>query len=120
MQSDELMQVVKTAMADMKAIDVTTLDVAGLTSITDYMLIASGRSDRHVKSIADKVIEQVKAAGQTPLGIEGQDYGEWVLVDLGDVVAHIMQPRIRDFYKLENLWTLDEGSPLPADAETTG
>ena len=120
MQRNELMQVVVTAMEDMKAIDITTLDVSGLTSITDYMLIASGRSDWHVKSIADKVIEMVKAAGEPPLGIEGQDYGEWVLVDLGDVVAHIMQPRVRDFYKLENLWTIDDQSQLPADAETTG
>ena len=120
MQSNELMQVVVAAMADMKAVDVTTLNVAGFTSITDYMLIASGTSDRHVKSIADKIIEAVKTEGKSPLGVEGQDYGEWVLVDLGDVVAHIMQPRVRDFYKLENLWTIDDNNRLPTDAETAG
>ncbi|MDH3977456.1 MAG: ribosome silencing factor [Gammaproteobacteria bacterium] len=120
MQSNELMQVVAAAMADMKAVDVTTLDVAGYTSITDYMLIASGTSDRHVKSIADKVIEAAKVEDHSPLGVEGQDYGEWVLVDLGDVIVHIMQPKVRDFYKLENLWTIDDKSQHATDAETAG
>ena len=79
------------------------------------MVIASGRSDRHVRSIADHVLETAAAAGHNVLGVEGQEYGEWVLVDLADVVVHIMQPKVRDFYKLENLWGFDDDMP---DAES--
>ncbi len=107
MQSKELVTLVEQAADDRKAVDMLTLEVSRLTSITDFMVIASGTSDRHVRSIADNVIEQAKAAGVQVLGVEGQDYGEWVLVDLADVVVHVMQPRVRDFYKLENLWNLD-------------
>ncbi len=108
MQSEELLKLATAALEDLKASDVRILDVAGLTSITDYMVIASGRSDRHVRSIAERVVELSRAAGQPPLGIEGMDAGEWVLVDLQDVVVHIMQPRLRDFYKLENLWDMGQ------------
>ena len=107
MQSKELVTLVEKAADDLKAVDMLTIEVSGLTSITDFMVIASGTSDRHVRSIADNVVEQAKAAGAQVLGIEGQDSGEWVLVDLGDVVVHVMQPRVRDFYKLENLWSFD-------------
>ena len=121
MQSSELAQLVANALDDLKAVDIVTLDVAGLTSITDYMLIASGTSDRHVRSIADSVVEKAKNAGQNVLGIEGHEYGEWVLVDLYDVVVHIMQPRVRDFYKLENLWGMNAAqSELPPDAGQRG
>jgi ribosome-associated protein len=106
-QSKELVTLVEQAADDGKAVDMLTLEVSRLTSITDFMVIASGTSDRHVRSIADNVIEQAKAAGVQVLGVEGQEFGEWVLVDLADVVVHIMQPRVRDFYKLENLWNLD-------------
>jgi ribosome-associated protein len=84
------------------------------------MIIASGTSARHVRSIADRVIERAKEAGVELLGVEGYDYGEWVLVDLDDVVVHIMRPLTRDFYKLENLWNMDEQGRLPiaaSDAE---
>ena len=107
MQSKDLVALVEEALDDRKAVDMLTLEVGSLTSITDYMVIASGTSDRHVKSIADNVIEKAKAAGAEVLGLEGQEFGEWVLVDLTDVVVHIMQPRVREFYKLENLWNLD-------------
>jgi ribosome-associated protein len=106
-QSKELVALVEQAVDDRKAVDMLTLEVSGLTSITDFMVIASGTSDRQVRSIAAHVIEQAKAAGVEVLGVNGQDYGEWVLVDLADVMVHIMQPRVRDFYKLENLWNLD-------------
>lgn len=108
MRSKELVELVERALDDLKAIDIKTLEVSGLTSITDYMVIAGGTSDRHVRSIADNVVEKAKEAGADVLGIEGHEFGEWVLVDLTDVVVHIMQPRVRDFYKLENLWNLDE------------
>jgi len=111
--SEALLKLATEALDDLKAADVRTLDVTGLTTITDYMVIASGRSDRHVRSIADHLVEAASAAGQPPLGVEGMDAGEWVLVDLQDIVVHIMQPRLRDFYKLENLWDLGQ-----ADAGT--
>jgi ribosome-associated protein len=119
-QSSELTQLVEGALDDLKAVDNVALNVVGLTSITDYMLIASGTSDRHVRSIADSVIEKAKEAGQPVLGVEGREYGEWVLVDLGDVVVHIMQPRTRDFYKLEDLWSIGDRSGRPTDVERAG
>ena len=115
MRSKELVAVVEEALDELKAVDVKTLDVGGLTSITDFMVIAGGTSDRHVRSISDRVIEKAKQAGAEVLGIEGQEFGEWVLVDLTDVVVHIMQSRVRDFYKLENLWDMD-GMDDAADA----
>jgi ribosome-associated protein len=94
------------ALADMKALQVHTVDVRHLTSVTDTMIFASGRSDRHVRALADAVVERCKQAGVAPLGVEGKDAGEWVLVDLADVVVHVMLPRVRDFYNLEKLWDI--------------
>ena len=92
----------------MKAVNVRVLDVRGLTDIADTMVIASGNSDRHVRSIADRVAQKAKAAGFRPLGTEGARDGEWVLVDLQDILVHVMLPRVREFYGLERLW---EGGP---------
>jgi ribosome-associated protein len=106
--SSELVELVEDSMNDLKAAEIRVLDVSAMTSITDFMVIASGTSDRHVRSIANRVVERAKQAGHGALGVEGHEYGEWVLVDLGDVVVHVMQPATRDFYKLENLWAMQE------------
>jgi ribosome-associated protein len=94
------------ALDDMKAVNVKVIDVRKLSDIFDTLVIASGNSDRHVRSIADSVVEKAKVAGFRPLGVEGQKTGDWVLVDLGDVVVHVMLPRVREFYSLEKLWTV--------------
>jgi ribosome-associated protein len=101
-----LQETVTAALDDMKAVNVKVMDVRGLTDIADTMVIASGNSDRHVRSIADRVVEKAKAAGFRPLGTEGARDGEWVLVDLQDVVVHVMLPRVREFYGLERLWEI--------------
>lgn len=102
------------ALEDMKARDVHAIDVRGRSDVTDLLLIASGTSSRHVRSIADEVTQKVKEAGFRPLGVEGEAEGEWVLVDLGDIVVHVMQPQTREFYGLERLW--DVGAPALDEA----
>ncbi len=110
MEPEELKQIVLNTLEDMKAQDIKSLDVRGKTSITDIMIFASGTSDRHVKSLAESVAFQAKQAGQAPLGTEGTLEGEWALVDLNGVVVHIMQPKVRDFYQLERLWSVGESA----------
>ncbi|HEY3809603.1 MAG TPA: ribosome silencing factor [Steroidobacteraceae bacterium] len=92
------------ALEDMKAVNVKLLDVRGQTDITDAMIVASGNSNRHVRAIAERVIEKAREAGRRPLGIEGTRDNEWVLVDLQDVLVHVMLPRVREFYAIEQLW----------------
>ena len=104
--SDRLLEIVLGALDDMKGVDVRVIDVRDLTSITDRMVIVSGTSTRHVKALAENVALQAKQHGYQPLGIEGENTAEWVLVDLADVVVHIMMPEIRDFYALEKLWSV--------------
>jgi ribosome-associated protein len=105
---------VAAALDDMKAVNVKMLDVRGLTDIADVMFIASGNSDRHVRSIADRVVEKAKEAGYRPLGVEGEREGEWVLVDLQDIILHVMLPRVREFYGLERLWESATAEPVAA------
>jgi len=112
--ADKLRKLVRTALEDLKAEDIVEMDVHDKTSVTDYIVIASGTSNRHVKSIAGNVIAEAKQAGYRPLGVEGENEAEWVLVDLGDVVVHVMQPKVRDFYDLESLWQVN----LPTRQET--
>ena len=105
------------ALDELKAKDVKEIDVRGKTSIADILIIASGTSTRHVKSLADEVVRFVKKAGMMPLGVEGAREAEWVLVDLGDIIVHVMLPRIREFYGLERLWTVGDDMPVAANAE---
>lgn len=104
LSSAQLQQLVVSSLEDMKAIDIQNLDVTGISPLTDFFVIASGSSSRHVKSMADKLVMLAKKSGNPPLGIEGQRYGEWVLVDLNDVIVHLMLPQTRAFYNLEKLW----------------
>jgi ribosome-associated protein len=110
-----LQETVTAALDDMKAVNVKVLDVRGLTDIADTMVIASGNSDRHVRSIADNVARKAKEAGFRPLGTEGARDGEWVLVDLTDILVHVMLPRVREFYGLERLWDAGEATVAPGD-----
>lgn len=103
---DQLLSIVVDAIDDMKGVDLLVIDVRDMTSITDRMVITSGTSTRHVKSIADNVALKAKQAGFPALGVEGAQAAEWVLIDLGDVVVHVMTPAIREFYALEKLWTV--------------
>lgn len=102
------------ALEDLKAVDPKILDVRGISSVMDYLVIASGNSSRHVKSLADNVVIKAKEAGWPPIGVEGENAADWVLVDLGDVVVHVMQPAARSFYDLERLWSGEE-KPVPMD-----
>ena len=104
MEVNSLKTLVTDALDDLKAVNTVTLDVTDLTDVTDCLVIASGTSNRHVKSLANNVVVEAKKAGIPPLGVEGDDVGEWVLVDFGDVVLHVMLPATRDFYDLERLW----------------
>lgn len=108
-----------TVLEDMKASEIVRLDVRHLTSMMDYMIIASGRSDRHVRAVAEALVERCKAANVPIVGQEGQESGEWILVDLVDVVVHVMLPRTRDFYELEKLWDISR-PPDDADRDNFG
>ena len=108
MQPEELTEIILKTLEDMKAQDIKSLDVRGKTSITDIMIFATGTSDRHVKSLAESVAFQAKQAGEPPMGLEGTTEGEWALVDLNGVVVHVMQPKVRDFYQLERLWSVGD------------
>ncbi len=103
----KLEKTVINSLEELKAVDIKSLDVKRLTSITDIMIVASGTSARQVRSLANKVIEEVKKINVYPLGSEGEEQGEWALIDLGDIIVHIMQPAIRDYYQLEKLWSVE-------------
>jgi len=112
-----LQQLVIDALEDMKAVDRVAFDVRTRTNVTDCMHLVSGNSARHVKSIAEHVVEKALKAGIRPLGVEGEDVAEWVLVDLGDAVVHVMLPRVRELYRLERIWGVDDGHVAGGDAD---
>lgn len=105
MNTEQLLTIAKNALEDKKAKDIKILDVRKFSSITDFMVVATGKTARQVIALAQHVIGQAKAHGHRALGEEGANVGEWALVDLGDVIVHVMQPQTRDFYQLEKLWS---------------
>lgn len=113
--SNELIDIVIDALEGVKGKDIVTLDVSELTDVMDHIVVASGTSNRQVKALADNVVEEGKKAGFRPLGVEGMDTAEWVLVDYGDLVVHVMLPTTRQFYDLEKLWSV-----RPADLKASG
>lgn len=110
MRNDQLRDLIIRALDDLKAQNITVLDLPPDAAFTDFMIIATGTSDRHVKALADSVVTKAKAAGVMPLGVEGERGADWILVDLADVVVHLMQARTRDFYQLERLWGFEAPS----------
>ncbi len=121
MKSHDLALLATAALEDLKGRDIVEIDITEKSNIADAMVVATGTSKRHVKSLADQVRVKAKDAGEAPLGVEGEDAGEWVLVDLGDVIVHVMTEEMREFYALEKLWSVsaaDEGL-LSAKPEST-
>ncbi len=114
MNSEQLCDLVVDALEEVKAKDIVKLDVRELTTVCDYMIVASGTSNRHVKALANAVAEKAREAGHRPAGIEGEDGSEWVLLDLQDTLVHVMLPRVREFYNLEKLWLLSPVKDLAA------
>lgn len=114
MNSEQLCDLVINALEEVKARDIVKLDVRELTTVTDYMIVASGTSNRHVKALAEAVADKAREAGHRPAGIEGEDGSEWVLLDLQDALVHVMLPRVREFYNLEKLWLLSPAKDLAA------
>lgn len=112
--ASELLVSVRQATEDLKAKDPVEIDVRGKASFADFIVVVSGTSTRHVKSIADEVVRSAKKLDMMPLGVEGEREAEWVLVDLGDVVVHVMLPRVRELYALERLWTVGDQPPSAA------
>jgi len=106
---------VREALAELKAKDVVEIDVRRKSSVADFMVVVSGTSTRHVKSIANEVVKFAKRLDLMPLGVEGEREAEWILVDLGDVIVHVMLPRVREFYALERLWTVGDQPPAETD-----
>ena len=104
MTPETMKKAVVAALEDIKASDIVVLNVKKLTSMTDYMIIASGESSRQVKALARNVVEKLKERGAEVVGVEGEDSGEWVLVDLGHIIVHVMHPAVREYYNLEELW----------------
>lgn len=105
MDPDALRDAIVRALDDAKAQNIHVMDVRGLTDISDYMIVATGTSTRHTASVADKVGDALRGRGRRPIGVEGQDSGDWVLIDYGDVIVHVMLPETRALYQLEKLWS---------------
>ncbi|HHX82646.1 MAG TPA: ribosome silencing factor [Pseudomonadaceae bacterium] len=110
MNSDKLLDLAAAALEGLKGQELVRMDIAKMSTIADYMLVVTATSSRHARSLADEVVKQCKEAGVSVRGVEGQEQGEWVLIDLGDVLVHVMQAAVRKLYDLESLWKLAPAS----------
>ena len=117
MNSMQLSDFVVAVLDDNKAQEIIKLDVQRMTSVTDYMIVASGTSNRHVRALIEHVTDKAREAGRKPIGVEGEEGAEWILLDLDDVLVHVMLPKVRAFYNLEKLWSL---GPVRSVAATDG
>ena len=116
MNSEDLCDLIVDALEEVKGQDIIKLYVRDMTSVTDWMIVASGTSSRHVQALVDNVAQKAKAAGHRPMGVEGESGGEWVLLDLQDALVHVMLPKVREFYNLEKLWSIrPSGDAAAAD-----
>lgn len=106
MQNIELKEQVIKALEDVKGQEIVCMDIRELTDIADFMIVATGNSNRQVKALVNNVVEEVKKSGVQPIGVEGQEQAEWVLVDLADVIVHVMLPKVREYYDIESLWSM--------------
>ena len=120
MQSEQMRDLTVEALVDGKGQDIEALDVRGMTDITDFMIVVTGTSNRHVKALADRLLEALRAHALRPLGVEGLEDGEWVLIDFADVVVHVMHQKAREFYDLESLWNSDLRDAVVAQREGRG
>ncbi|MBQ0719775.1 MAG: ribosome silencing factor [Gammaproteobacteria bacterium] len=120
--SSDIYSIVIAALEDIKGQDLVTIDVRELSDITDTMVVVSGASNRQVKALAQNTVEEGKKAGFQPIGVEGMEEGEWVLVDFGDVIVHVMQVKTRAFYELEKLWSLrpSDATKIDVDVDENG
>ena len=116
MQVEELLKIVQDVLDERKGQNITTLDVCGKTSFTDYMVVVTGTSDRHLRSLCDYIIEKGKEQGFKPLGVEGDLGSDWILLDLGDVIVHAMTAQAREYYQLEKLWSVDRPKEIEQEA----
>ena len=114
MNSKKLSALIVAALEDVKAQDIVTLDVRKMTNVTYYMIVASGTSSRHVKALIENVADEAREAGHRAIGMEGEEGGEWVLLDLQDALVHVMLPKVREFYNLEKLWSFGASGGLAA------
>jgi ribosome-associated protein len=116
MQTEEVLKIVQDVLDERKGHNITTLDVRGRTSFTDYMVVVTGTSDRHIKSLCDYVVDKIEENGMKPLGMEGALTSDWVLLDLGDVIVHAMTTQARAFYQLEKLWSVEHAEESGSSA----
>lgn len=114
MNSEQLSDLIVDVLDDIKGQDIVKLDVRDMTTVTDFMIVASGTSRRHVQALVENVAEKAKEVGHKPIGVEGEDGAEWVLLDLEDALVHVMLPKVRDFYNLEKLWSLGAATDVAA------
>ena len=112
MNSKQLTGLIVDALDDIKGENIVILDVRKMTTVTDYMVVASGTSRRHVQALIENVTEKARDAGHRPIGVEGEEGGEWILLDLQDALVHVMQPKVREFYNLEKLWSFGAASDV--------